>query len=57
MRAGVDWWTKSVNHFTSEQGELIRSMLIRESQTGSPNDPAREPRTQKMNTEPNMNTN
>jgi hypothetical protein len=57
MRAGVDWRTKTINYFTAEQGELIRSMLIRESQTGSPNDPASEPRTQKMNTEPNMNTN
>jgi hypothetical protein len=57
MSAHPDVWSKSVRYFTAKQGELIRSMLIRESQTGSPNDPAREPRTQKMNTEPTMNTN
>ena len=48
MRGGVDVWSKTVKYFTAEQGDAIRSMLLRESRTGSLSNPVHELRTPKM---------
>jgi hypothetical protein len=39
MREKVDVWSKTVKYFTAEQGDAIRSMLLPESQTESPDRP------------------
>ena len=43
MRENIDVWSKGIKYFTTDQGDAIRSMLRRESQTGSPDRPG--PRT------------